>query len=69
MSDETHKRFDSISRQLAASRTKVEQTYYAWTAACREMKLLERDQADLWGKLLMRSITEGLPEKKETLSK
>jgi len=67
MCDDLHGKFESLSHQLAGARKKVEQTYYAWTSATHEMNLLEREQSEVFGKMLTRSVTEGLPFSKKTL--
>ena len=66
MSDDIHRQFESLSRQLAGARQKVEQTYFAWTSATREMNLLERQQSEVWGKMFD-SVTVGLPKAQKTL--
>jgi hypothetical protein len=70
MSDDLHRQFGSLSRQLAGARKKVEQTYFAWTAATREMNLLERQQSEIFGRMVCRAgdnVTVGLPEAQKTL--
>jgi hypothetical protein len=61
-----HDRFDALSRKLARARKKIEVAYYEWTAATREVNLLEREQSVLWREMLDK-ITVGLPEDKESL--
>jgi hypothetical protein len=67
MSDDLHGDFDALSRKLALARSERESAYFRWTAACQEVKRLEREQYQIWSKMLDRSITKGLPEAQKTL--
>lgn len=66
MSGDFHGNFDALSRKLALARTTREHAYFRWTAACAEVKRLEREQSAVWGQMLD-SVTVGLPEAKKTL--